>query len=74
MPLAVLLLRVRAARVRGVEVRAEIRSADLGVNIRGGVIYSGVEIPVTLTSPKMSCCARLDTSEPRYVARVTLTS
>ena len=56
------------ARVRGSEVGATDLVADLGA------MFSSAEVPATSTPPRMPCCARLGTSEPRFMAPRRVTS
>ena len=56
------------ARIHGSDVGAKICGADLGA------MYSGAEVPATSTPPRMPCCARPGTSEPRSVAPRHVTS
>ena len=43
---------------------------DLGVDL--GTMYYGAEVSATSTPPRMPCCARSGTSEPRSVRRDVL--
>ena len=65
------------ARIHGSELGAEIHGSkvgatDLGAEL-GAEIY-GFEVPATSTPPRMPCCARPGTSEPRSVAPRHVTS
>ena len=68
LPLARLITSVAAQHLTGSEVGAKICGAELRA------MYSGVEVPATSTPPKMSCCARSDTSELRSVVLRRVTS
>ena len=68
LPLAHLITFVAAHHLTGSEVGVKICGAELRA------IYSGVEVPATSTPPRMSCCARPGTSEPRSVTPRRVTS
>ena len=64
-------------RIHGSELGAEIHASeveatDLGAEL--GAKICGSEVPATSTPPRMLCCARPGTSEPRSVAPRRVTS
>ena len=68
LPLARLTTSVAAHHLIGSEVSVKICGTELRA------MYSGVEVPATSTPPRMPCCARPGTSEPRSVAPRRVTS
>jgi len=58
------------ARIHGSELGAEIHGSEVGatdLDAELGAKICGSEVPATSTSPRISCCARPDISEPRSV-------
>ena len=59
------------ARIYGSELGAEIHGSEVGATDLGaelGAKIYGSKVLAMSTPPRMPCCARLGTSEPRFVA------